>query len=428
MSAPAAASAPATPSMRAVPGPQAQGHALVRGSDDLRRAQWALFAAGFATFSMLYCVQPLLPLFTASFGVSPAQSSLVLSLSTGMLALSIFLVGLRSQALPRKRVMAASMFASAVLATVAAAAPDWQSLLWLRAVQGLAMGGVPAVAMAYLAEEVEPGTLGYAMGLYISGSAFGGLSGRVVTGIVSDLLGWRYALGAMGLIGLVAAMLFVWLLPPSRRFVPRRGNALAAMREGLSTHLRNGPLVGLFAMGGLLMGAFVTVYNYIGFRLMLPPFSLSQTLIGAIFVVYLVGIFSSTLFGRLADRHGRGTMLSTATLLALAGLLLTLSNSLPVLLAGIVVFTFGFFAAHAVASGWVGQMAQGYQAQAASLYLLVYYVGSSVLGALGGGSWSAAAWTGVTELAGGLLVVALAISVWLNRGILARGPATADPH
>ncbi|ARP94816.1 MFS transporter [Bordetella genomosp. 13] len=415
MSAPSSVSAASTRAPAGPPEPAPQP-ALARGSQALRRAQWALFAAGFATFSMLYCVQPLLPLFTHAFGVSPAQSSLALSFCTGMLALSIFLVGLWSQALPRKRVMALSMFAASVLATVAAAAPDWHTLLALRAVQGLAMGGVPAVAMAYLAEEVEPGTLGLAMGLYISGSAFGGLSGRVVAGAVSDLLGWRYALGIMGLMGLASALLFVWLLPPSRRFVPRRGNALAAMREGLSLHLRHAPLVGLFAMGGLLMGAFVTVYNYVGFRLMLPPFSLSQTLIGAIFVVYLVGIVSSTWFGRLADRHGRGTILSGATLLTLAGLLSTLSGSLPLVIAGIVVFTFGFFAAHAVASGWVGQMAQGYKAQAASLYLLVYYLGSSVLGSLGGHSWSAAGWTGVAELAGGLLVVALAISAWLKRG------------
>jgi len=411
------------------PQPQApqQAYALVRGSAALRRAQWALFAAGFATFAMLYCVQPLLPLFTHSFGVSPAQSSLVLSFCTGTLALSILLVGLWSQALPRKRLMAASMLASAVLATAAAAAPDWHSLLLLRAVQGLAMGGVPAVAMAYLAEEVEPETLGLVMGLYISGSAFGGLAGRVITGSVSDALGWRHALGVMGLIGLVSAGLFIWLLPPSRRFVPRRGNALAAMREGLSRHLRNGPLVGLFAMGGLLMGAFVMVYNYVGFRLMRPPFSLSQTLIGAIFVVYLVGIFSSTLFGRLADRHGRGAMLVLATSLQLGGLLLTLSGSLPVVIAGIVAFTFGFFAAHAVASGWVGQMAQGYKAQAASLYLLVYYIGSSVLGSLGGHGWSAAGWAGVTALAGGLLGVALAISVWLNRVSVLAAKAIA-PH
>jgi YNFM family putative membrane transporter len=394
-----------------------QADYLARGTPALRRAQWALFAAGFSTFSLLYCVQPLMPLFTQAFGVSPAKSSLVLSLCTGLLAVAIFLVGLFSQALPRKRIMALSLFASAVLGTAAAVAPDWHSLLALRALQGVAMGGVPAVAMAYLAEEVEPDTLGFVMGLYISGSAFGGLSGRVITGLVSDHFGWRAALGTLGLLGIVAALLFIWLLPASRRFTPQRSRGWAGVagdvRDGIGAHLRNGPLCGLFAMGGLLMGAFVTVYNYVGFRLVAPPFSLSQTFIGFIFVVYLVGIFASTYFGRLADRHGRGAMLAAATGIALAGLLLTLSDALAVLIAGIVVFTFGFFAAHAVASGWVGQMSRGYKALAAALYLLVYYVGSSVLGSLGGHFWTDGGWPGVAAMAGSLLTVALAISAAL---------------
>jgi len=397
---------------------------LARGTPELRRAQWALFAAGFSTFSLLYCVQPLMPLFTGAFGVSPAQSSLVLSLCTGLLAIAIFFVGLFSQALPRKRLMAWSLLASAVLGTIAAVAPDWHSLLALRALQGVAMGGVPAVAMAYLAEEVEPDTLGFVMGLYISGSAFGGLSGRVITGLVSDHFGWRAALGTLGVVGIVAAALFIWLLPASRRFTPQRGRGWAGVwgdvRAGVGAHMKNGPLCALFAMGGLLMGAFVTVYNYVGFRLLLPPFSLSQTFIGFIFVVYLVGIFASTFFGRLADRHGRGAMLTAATGLALVGLLLTLSDTLAVLIAGIVVFTFGFFAAPAVASGWVGQMARGYKALGASLYLLVYYVGSSVLGAWGGHFWAASQWPGVAAMAGGLLAIALAISAglaWRTSGV-----------
>ncbi|MFY2987183.1 MFS transporter, partial [Achromobacter xylosoxidans] len=209
--------------------PAPQPDYLARGTPALRRAQWALFAAGFSTFSLLYCVQPLMPLFTQAFGVSPAESSLVLSLCTGLLAIAIFLVGLFSQALPRKRIMALSLLASAILGTAAAIAPDWHSLLALRALQGVAMGGVPAVAMAYLAEEVEPDTLGFAMGLYISGSAFGGLSGRVITGLVSDHFGWRAALGTLGLLGVVAAVLFIWLLPASRRFTPRRPRGWAGV-------------------------------------------------------------------------------------------------------------------------------------------------------------------------------------------------------
>lgn len=392
---------------------------LARGTKAYRSANWALFAAGFSTFSLMYCVQPLLPLFSAHFGVSPTQSSLSLSLTTGLLALSIFMVGLWSHRLPRKGVMTASLFASGLLVIVAALTPDWHALLAVRALQGFVLGGVPAVAMAYLAEEVSPADLGFAMGLYIGGSAFGGMAGRVLTGLVADHTDWRVALICVGVLGVFAASLFVLALPASRNFKPQRGgNGWASAKQGISIHLADANLLCLFALGFLLMGSFVTIYNYAGFRLLAAPYSLSQSVISAIFTVYLVGIFASALFGRLADRHGRGAMLCLGVGTMFAGILLTVSSSLVVLVAGIVVFTFGFFAAHAVASGWVGQMARGYKAQAASLYLLAYYLGSSVLGSVGGKCWEIAGWSGVAGMIAGLLVIAAALS-WRLYGVTA---------
>jgi len=386
---------------------------LQRGSAAFRRANWALFAAGFSTFSLMYCVQPLLPLFAEHFGVSPAQSSLSLSLTTGLLALAIFLVGFWSSRLPRKAVMAASLFASGVLTLAVAATSNWHALLAVRALQGLVLGGVPAVAMAYLAEEVSSADLGFAMGLYIGGSAFGGMMGRVITGLVADHSDWHMALVVVGVVGVLSAVLFVLALPASRHFKPQKGGGWAAARQGFATHLVDPNLLSLFALGFLLMGGFVTVYNYAGFRLMAPPYLLSQTLISAIFTVYLVGIFASALFGRLADRYGRGAMLCTGVGTMFMGLLLTLSANLIVMVAGVVVLTFGFFAAHSVASGWVGRLARGYKAQAASLYLLSYYLGSSVLGSVGGKCWEWAGWSGVVGLIGAFLVLSVALSARL---------------
>ncbi|MFC4276423.1 MFS transporter [Achromobacter aloeverae] len=386
---------------------------LQRGTAAFRRANWALFAAGFSTFSLMYCVQPLLPLFADHFKVSPAQSSLSLSLTTGLLALAIFLVGLWASRLPRKSVMAASLFASGVLTLAVAATPDWHALLAVRALQGLVLGGVPAVAMAYLAEEVSSSDLGFAMGLYIGGSAFGGMMGRVITGLVADHSSWRVALVVVGVVGVLAAVLFVVALPTSRHFKPQRSGGWSAARQGIVTHLVDPNLLSLFALGFLLMGSFVTIYNYAGFRLMAPPYSLSQTLISAIFTVYVVGIFASALFGRLADRHGRGAMLCMGVGTMLVGLLLTLAVNLVVMVLGVVVLTFGFFAAHSVASGWVGQLARGYKAQAASLYLLAYYLGSSVLGSVGGKCWEWAGWDGVVGLIGAFLVVSAALGARL---------------
>jgi YNFM family putative membrane transporter len=267
--------------------------------------------------------------------------------------------------------------------------------------------------MAYLAEEVAPSDLGFAMGLYIGGSAFGGMAGRVMAGLVADHTDWRIAMVVVGALGIAAAVLFVSSLPVSRHFTPRRGGGWQAAREGIATPLAVVNLLSLFALGFLLMGGFVTIYNYAGFRLLAPPYSLSQSVISAIFTVYVVGIFASALFGRLADRYGRGAMLCVGVGTMLLGTLLSLASPLALVVAGVVLATFGFFAAHSVASGWVGQLARGYKAQAASLYLLAYYLGSSVLGSVGGKCWELGGWDGVAGMISALLVLGLALALRL---------------
>ncbi len=381
---------------------------LERGSPAYWRASLALLFAGYATFSLLYCVQPLLPAFTAAFGVSPAQSSLTLSFSTAALAFAIFVAGFVSEGWSRHRLMTASLTASSLLTLAAAFTPHWNELLALRLLEGLALGGVPAVAMAYLAEEVHPDGLGLAMGLYVGGTAIGGMAGRVITGIVADLFGWRAAVGTIGALGLLATLAFRSLLPQSRHFVPRRGLGFAHHRAALAKHLRRPGLPILFLIGFVLMGSFVTLYNYIGFRLLAPPYSMSQAAIGAIFIVYLTGVVASPWSGRMADTFGRGRVLIGSLAVMLLGLALTLLQPLWAIAAGIACVTLGFFAGHSVASGWVGRLAKEAKGQAAALYLLAYYLGSSIVGSLGGHFWAEFGWGGVAGLAALLLAAGIA--------------------
>ena len=388
---------------------------LERGTHAYWRASVALLFAGYATFSLLYCVQPLLPAFSAAFGVSPAQSSLSLSFTTAALALAVFVAGFVSEGWSRHRLMTLSLTVSALLTMGVAVAPQWHTLLVLRALEGLALGGVPAVAMAYLAEEVHPDGLGLAMGLYVGGTAIGGMAGRVITGIVADLFSWRAAIGTIGVLGILSMFAFRALLPPSRHFVPRRGLGFAHHRAALARQFARPSLRALFLMGFVLMGSFVTLYNYIGYRLLAPPYQLSQSAIGAIFVVYLTGVVASPWSGRMADAFGRGRVLTGGIVIMLIGLGLTMLQPIAAIAAGIVCITLGFFAGHAVASGWVGRLAKEAKGQAAALYLLSYYLGSSLVGSYGGHFWTAHGWNGVAGLVGTLLVIGLAVSLWLRR-------------
>ncbi len=385
---------------------------LVSGTPAFRRLNLALFAAGFSTFAILYCVQPLLPEFSREFHVSAAVSSLSLSLSTGLLAVAMLVAGSLSEVWGRKPVMVASLFASALLTILSATAPNWTSLLLTRMLIGITLSGLPAVAMAYVSEEVDSKSIGLAMGLFIGGNAIGGMAGRIIGGVLTDLGSWRLAVGLIGTIGLVSAIAAWRSLPASVHFHPRRADPQDLLRS-LGVHLRDPGLRALFAEAFLLMGAFVTLYNYLGYRLTEPPYSLSQTAIGAIFAAYLIGTLSSAWIGELAGRLGRRRVLWAMIAIMLAGVALTLSQHLALILAGIVAVTFGFFGGHSIASSWVGNRAVDAKAQASALYLFCYYLGSSAVGTLGGVFWTRWGWSGVAGLVTILLLAALALALWL---------------
>ena len=388
-----------------------------------RRTNRALFFGGFSCFALLYCVQPLMPLLAHDFALTPAQSSLSLSMATAALAFSLLCSSVISDRVGRKNLMVVALVVAAAMTVLSAFARSYTELLVARTLLGLALGGMPAVAMAYLSEEIEPASLGVSMGLLISGNAFGGMLGRMLASTLSDFLSWRVALGTMGVAGLLAAWEFWRSLPVSRNFKPSSGG-LAMTLHGLRRHFGDDGLPWLFGLSFLLMGCFVSAYNFIGFRLLGAPYGLRQSVVGMVSLLYLLGIFSSVWAGRRADRLGRRHVLWSVMGTMFAGLLLTLSHNLVLIVAGMAIFTFGFFASHSIASSWVGRRARTQQALASALYLCFYYLGSSVVGWLCGFLWEHGGWGGVVMLLGSLLAAALLISLRLRR-LAPLGPALA---
>ncbi|MET3130877.1 YNFM family putative membrane transporter [Oxalobacteraceae bacterium GrIS 1.11] len=399
--------------------------AIAAGTPEFKRSNRALFFGGFATFALLYCIQPLMPLLSREFALSAAQSSWSLSISTAALAISLLVTSAISDRIGRKSLMVGALAIAAAMTVLCACAQNYAQLLLMRAALGVALGGMPAIAMAYLGEEIAPPSLGLSMGLYIAGSAFGGMAGRIVVSLLSDVWSWRAALVAMGALGLLAAAEFWRSLPASKNFHPS-AHGWRALPAGLRLHLADAGLPSLFGLAFLLMGCFVSMYNYIAYRLLAAPFGLRQSTVGAIALLYLIGIFSSVWAGRLADRLGRRGVLWIMMSLMLAGLLLTLSNGLFLIVLGMALFTFGFFASHSIASSWVGRRARAPQALASALYLFFYYLGSSLIGSLSGLMWGRDGWPGVVAMLAFGLGLGLLIALRL-RNLQPLGPRAPAP-
>jgi len=391
------------------------GHRV--GESGYRRITVALFAAGVATFALIYSTQALLPEFPRAFGVTALQSTLSVSMTTIGLGGALLVAGPLSEVVGRTRLIHLSLTASALVGLACAVAPSWDVLLGLRLLQGVTLAGLPAVATAYLREELHPDTHARAAGVYIGGTAIGGMTGRLVTGPIAELASWRWALGAIAAVGLGCAVAVRLLLPASRNFVPapaRIGSLASMTRRALGDRA----LLALYAIGACSVGAFVAVFNAVGFRLTSAPFDLGLGAAGLVFLVYPIGTLASVVAGRLADRFSRRGVVPAGCLLYLSGLLLTLPDALPLVVIGLAVMTAGFFAVHGVASGWVPTRAHAGGAapgQAASLYLFAYYLGSSLFGSVAGRAWTVGAWPAVILLAGSLVAVTLVLALMLRR-------------
>ncbi|MCT0713167.1 MFS transporter, partial [Pseudomonas aeruginosa] len=186
---------------------------IEKGTPQFMRTSLALFSGGFATFALLYCIQPMMPVLSKAFSISAAESSLALSVATAMLALGLLVTGPISDAIGRKPVMVVSLLAAALFTLGSAVMPTWHGVLLMRALVGLSLSGLAAVAMTYLSEEIHPQHIGLSMGLYIGGNAIGGMSGRLISGVLVDFISWHAALAVLGGLALVAALVFWRVLP-----------------------------------------------------------------------------------------------------------------------------------------------------------------------------------------------------------------------
>lgn len=354
-----------------------------------RRATLAMLLIGLAIFSGLYSTQAILPVLVEETDMSSGAAALTVSAATGGLALFVIPASILSERFGRGRVLLASVIGAALIGMLVPFATTGWAVIALRGLQGAVMSGAPATAMAWLAEELEPRALARAMGIYIAGNSIGGLIGRLVPTFATEVFTWRGALWTGAAVTLAFALVAAFLLPPQQRFTPKEIH-LRSELSALFQHWRDGHLAALYAVAFLAMGTFVSLYNFIGFRL-IEHFGIPPVIAGFVFLLYLSGTWSSTRASGFINRFGRRATLTGSSALMVVGSLLA-AGPLPVLFVGLLLFTAGFFAAHSTASGWVGVRATHDRAEASSMYVFCYYLGSSILGAATGWAFSVIPW------------------------------------
>jgi predicted MFS family arabinose efflux permease len=356
----------------------------------------ALFIAGIATFVTLYATQPILPQFRRLFRASELLVSLTVSAPGLAVAVMAPLVGLLSDAMGRKRVIVAAMLGLASVTTLSSTAANLGQLIVWRFLQGCFIPGIIAVAMAYITEESPPRSVGPTMATYVTGTIVGGFGGRFIAGLTVARWDWHGVFVILGLITLAGALTTWWLLPRSTKFVSQQKVAPALRSMGM--HLRNSRLLATYAVGFNVLFCLVGTFTYVTFYLADEPFFLGPAALGSLFAVYLIGVVITPFAGHFMNRVGFRRALMGAVGMSATGMLLTLSPSVPVIIAGLALEASGVFVCQSTAASHVGRAALEARSSAAGLYVSFYYLGGSAGSIVPGFFWSHAGWPGCVAL------------------------------
>jgi len=378
---------------------------------------WAAVAVtlcGVCAFLEVYCTQPLLPLLARIFHASKTGVGMTVSAATLGVAISAPIFGALTERLPRKRVIVISLLGISVPTLLAATSASLPQLIFWRFLQGIMVPGVVAVVVTYIGEEWPPERVALIMSFYVSGTALGGFFGRVSAGILADHFSWRVSFLALGAASLAGGAAVAAWLPHGRRraIAPQSSDARPSFLSQVRILFRNRRLVATFAVGFNVLFSLVGVFTWITFYLSAAPFSLSTTALSSLFFVYLIGLVVTPGAGYVITRVGLRAGIAGAICCAIAGVLLTLAPSLPIVIVGLTLLSSGVFIAQTASQSHLREAApSGARVTAAGLYITCYYLGGTAAGVVPGAFWAFGKWPACVALIVAMQLIALGIAL-----------------
>jgi YNFM family putative membrane transporter len=381
---------------------------------------WALCIASVIIYLNLYVMQGMLPSIAEHFKVTGAKAALVLSITSFSLAFSLLLFALISDRVGRRGPIIITLWLLAASNLLLIFVQDFHGLTAVRLLQGLLLAGVPAIAMAYMKEQLDPIFMLKAAAIYITANSFGGIIGRVIGGLLSQYLQWQQGMVVLSTLTFFGVALVHYLLPKpscdsqktkdhSASPVSQRGK-LQQDLAGFAAHLTDKPMRLAFLVGGLAFFIMVNQFSFIQLHLMAQPYSFSPFEATLIFLCYSSGTLASYLSARWIAKFGSLPLFKIALMLMLFGSCLTLLDTLSSIIVGFLITASGFFLTHSCCNAFVALRAQSHRAKATALYLCCYYLGAALGGPYMMAFWQQGHWNGVV-LGSVIILMLLAITI-----------------
>lgn len=332
----------------------------------------AVYFTAIITICSLYAAQPIQPVFQDEFQLSNLQALLFTTLMMFPLGVAPLFYGFLLEAFSAKRLVRLAVLLLGLLELVFACSTSYLSLLLIRAVQGLMIPAILTSLMSYISFTSKKETVQHAIAVYIASTIVGGFVGRFLSGLTTQLFGWRYFFVLLGII-LIAAFFVLRILDEDAKMTYARPNF-----SEISDLLKNKKFFWLYTGIFLIFFVFSAMMNFLPFSLKKINPSSSEAGIGFLYFGYAMGIFVSLNSRRIIDYFGNEPdAIRTGIVIFFVGTALFYIQDYRVMFAAMFVFCTGLFMAHSLLSGYVNKLSEENKAIANGVYISFYYMGGT---------------------------------------------------
>jgi MFS transporter, YNFM family, putative membrane transport protein len=346
-----------------------------------------LYFATVVTFCSLYAAQPIQPLFKSEFQLSNFQAILFTTLMMAPLGVAPLAYGYLLESFSAKVMLRWALFLLGIMELFFATADSYFTLLTLRGIQGLMIPAILTSLMTYISYTSPKDKVQHNIAAYIAATIVGGFLGRFLSGLFTDLFGWRFFFFVLG----VLLMLNSYLLKGMARDA-KLEYARPRLEEILAL-LRSKPFLWSYASIFCLFFVFAALMNFLPFELKRINPASRETGVGLLYLGYGMGLLVSLNTRRIIGYFGREVDAIAVGILVFAlGTLSFMMEKYLVMFLGMFVFCAGLFTSHSLLSGLVNKLALDNIAIANGLYISFYYTGGTLGSVLPGAVFQRYGW------------------------------------
>lgn len=348
-----------------------------------------IYLTAIITICSLYAAQPIQPVFQEEFQLTNLQALLFTTLMMLPLGVAPLFYGYLLETFSAKLLVRTAVLLLGLLELVFAFSTSYFSLLLIRAVQGLMIPAILTSLMSYISFTSERENVQHSIAVYIASTIVGGFVGRFLSGLSTELFGWRYFFAFLGV-----ALIWIFFL---LRILEKDANmnyARPKLNE-IGTLLRKKRYLWLYIGIFSIFFVFSAMMNFLPFALKAMNPGAGEAGIGFLYFGYGMGIFVSLNSRKLIAYFGNESdAIRAGIFIFFIGTTMFMARSYTVMFAAMFVFCTGLFMAHSLLSGFVNKMSSEKKAIANGLYISFYYLGGTFGSFIPGYFYERYGWSG----------------------------------